>query len=60
MHSEGLHASGAKLTCFEIAGEDKVFNPAEAKIKGEQVLVSSKKVKSPVSSTFCVEQYCNA
>lgn len=52
MHSEGLHASVARLTCFEIAGEDKVFNPAEAKIKGEQVIVSSKKVKSPVVVRF--------
>lgn len=52
LHSEGLHASGAKLTCFEIAGEDKVFYPADAKIKGEQVLVSSKKVKSPVVVRF--------
>jgi sialate O-acetylesterase len=51
-HSEGLHAAGDKLTCFEIAGEDKVFYPADAKIKGEQVLVSSKKVKSPVAVRF--------
>jgi sialate O-acetylesterase len=51
-HSEGLHTAGDKLTCFEIAGEDKVFYPADAKIKGEQVLVSSKKVKSPVAVRF--------
>jgi sialate O-acetylesterase len=51
-HGEGLHATGNKLTCFEIAGEDKVFYPADAKIKGEQVLVSSKKVKSPVTVRF--------
>jgi sialate O-acetylesterase len=52
LHSEGLHVAGTKLTCFEIAGEDKVFYPADAKIKGEQVLVSSKKVKSPVAVRF--------
>jgi sialate O-acetylesterase len=51
-HSEGLHTAGDKLTCFEIAGEDKVFYPADAKIKGEQVLVSSKKVKLPVAVRF--------
>jgi sialate O-acetylesterase len=51
-HGEGLHAAGDKLTCFEIAGDDKVFYPADAKIKGEQVLVSSKKVKSPVAVRF--------
>jgi len=52
LHSEGLHASGAKVTCFEIAGEDKEFYPADAKIKGEQVLVSCKKVKLPVKVRF--------
>jgi sialate O-acetylesterase len=51
-HGEGLHAAGNKLTCFEIAGEDKVFYPADAKIKGEQVFVSSKKVKLPVAVRF--------
>lgn len=51
-HSEGLHSAGDKLTCFEIAGDDKVFYPADAKIKGEQVLVSSKKVKSPLAVRF--------
>jgi sialate O-acetylesterase len=52
LHSVGLHSAGPKLTCFEIAGVDNVFYPADAKIKGEQVLVSSKKVKSPVVVRF--------
>ena len=51
-HGEGLHATGEKLICFEIAGDDKVFYPADAKIKGEQVFVSSKKVKLPVAVRF--------
>ena len=51
-HSEGLHATGDKLTYFEIAGEDKVFYTAEAKIKDGQVIVQSKKVKSPVTVRF--------
>jgi len=51
-HSEGLHVAGDKLTCFEIAGSDKVFYPAEAKIKDEQVIVQSKKVKAPVAVRF--------
>lgn len=46
-NSEGLHFNGKKLTSFEIAGADKVFYPADAKIKGEQVIVESEKVKSP-------------
>jgi sialate O-acetylesterase len=51
-HGEGLHVIGDKLTYFEIAGEDKAFYPAEAKIKDGQVIVQSKKVKSPVSVRF--------
>ncbi|HBZ21648.1 MAG TPA: sialate O-acetylesterase [Bacteroidales bacterium] len=50
--SEGLHFAGDKLTCFEIAGDDKIFYPGEAKIKGEQVFVTSKKVKLPVAVRF--------
>jgi sialate O-acetylesterase len=51
-NSEGLHSAGNKLTCFEIAGDDMVFYPADAKIKGEQVLVSSGNVKLPVAVRF--------
>jgi sialate O-acetylesterase len=51
-HCEGLHAIGDKLTYFEIAGENKVFYPAEAKIKDQQVIVQSKMVKTPVSVRF--------
>jgi sialate O-acetylesterase len=51
-HSEGLHAAGDKLTYFEIAGDDKVFYPAEAKIKNGEIIVQSKKVKSPVTVRF--------
>jgi sialate O-acetylesterase len=51
-NSEGLHAVGDKLTYFEIAGDDKVYYPAEAKIKNQQVVVQSKKVKTPVFVRF--------
>jgi len=51
-HSEGLYATGKKITCFEIAGADKIFYPAEAKIKGEKVVLSSKDVKLPVTVRF--------
>ncbi len=51
-HNDGLHVAGDKLNCFEIAGEDKVFYPADAKIKGNQVVVQSKKVKIPVAVRF--------
>jgi sialate O-acetylesterase len=51
-HSDGLYAAGKKLTCFEVAGNDKVFFPAEARIKGQQVVVQSKMVKSPAFVRF--------
>jgi sialate O-acetylesterase len=51
-YSEGLHSNGTKLSYFEIAGADKVFYPAEAKIKGQQVIVQSKNVKIPVTVRF--------
>ena len=37
---------------FEVAGEDKVFYPATAKIKGKTVVVSSEKVNKPIAVRF--------
>jgi sialate O-acetylesterase len=51
-HSEGLHSTGDKITYFEIAGEDRIFYPAEAKIKDQTVIIQSKKVKVPVAVRF--------
>jgi sialate O-acetylesterase len=51
-HSEGLHAVGDKLTCFEIAGDDRVFYPAKARIKDQKVIAQSDKVKVPVKVRF--------
>jgi sialate O-acetylesterase len=51
-HSEGLHVVGDKIGCFEIAGADKIFYPADARIKDQQVEVKSDKVKIPVAVRF--------
>jgi sialate O-acetylesterase len=51
-NSEGLHAVGGKLTCFEIAGTDMVFYPANASIQGQKVIVESEKVKMPFAVRF--------
>jgi sialate O-acetylesterase len=48
----GLLQKGDALREFEVAGEDKVFYPAVAKIKGKTVIVSSDKVKNPVAVRF--------
>jgi sialate O-acetylesterase len=51
-HAEGLYVNGNKLNCFEIAGQDKIFYPATAKIKDNQVIVQSDKVKVPEAVRF--------
>lgn len=49
----GLMARGkTALTGFEIAGEDKQFKWAKAKIDGDQVVVWSDDVKSPVAVRY--------
>lgn len=51
-HSEGLHITGKKLIGFEVAGTDKIFYPATARIKDQKVIVQSDKVKIPVAVRF--------
>ncbi len=51
-YAEGLYTTGKKLSCFEIAGTNNIFHPADAQIKGQQVIVQSKKVKEPVKVRF--------
>jgi len=43
----GLVCKGDSLAGFQIAGEDKVFHPATAEMKGATVVVSSDKVSKP-------------
>jgi len=49
---QGLEVRGDKLTGFTIAGEDKVWHNAEAKIEGDTVVVTSDKVSKPVAVRF--------
>lgn len=48
----GLVRRGIQLTGFEIAGGDQVFYPAEARIKGQKVVVNSAQVAKPVAVRF--------
>jgi sialate O-acetylesterase len=48
----GLKFKGDALTGFEIAGEDKVFKPAEASISGDTVTVKSAEVQAPVAVRY--------
>ena len=47
----------AKPAHFAIAGADKVWYWADAEIKGEQVIVSSDKVKNPVAVRYAFRSY---
>jgi sialate O-acetylesterase len=48
----GLIAPLNALSGFELAGEDKVFKPAEAKLEKDAVLVSSAEVPEPVALRY--------
>jgi sialate O-acetylesterase len=52
-HADGLQArGGAALTGFTIAGADGKFVPAEARIEGATIVVSSPDVASPVAVRY--------
>lgn len=48
----GLSSKGKTLKHFAIAGEDRKFVWAEAVIKGDRVVVSSREVKTPVAVRY--------
>lgn len=52
IHSAGLEAKGDKLTGFAIAGGDKKFVWADAKIDGDSVVVKSDQVTKPVAVRY--------
>jgi sialate O-acetylesterase len=48
----GLMAKDKKITTLVIAGADKIFYPADAKIDGNKLIVWSKSVKQPIAVRF--------
>jgi len=52
-HADGLQAKGGgALTGFTIAGPDGNFVPADARIEGSTVVVSSQQVSDPVAVRY--------
>ena len=51
-HGEGLVAKGGTLKGFEIAGADQKFVWADAKLDGDEVVVSSPSVAKPVAVRY--------
>lgn len=55
----GLSTFGKPLDGFTIAGSDKKFYPAEAKIVGKEVVLTSDKVDTPVAVRYCWKNYAD-
>ena len=53
--ASGLKCTGKSPEKFLIAGDDKNFVPATAKIEGNTIVLSSKLVKVPVAVRFCFD-----
>jgi sialate O-acetylesterase len=51
-HAKGLHAVGEPAVGFVIAGADRAYYFAKAKIEGDQVVVWSEKVPNPVAVRY--------
>jgi len=51
----GLVVRGPRLVGFEIAGQDQQFFPAEAKIDGSEIVLSSSRVTKPVAARYAWE-----
>jgi sialate O-acetylesterase len=51
-HAAGLRLGGAGPTGFEVAGEDRKFVPAAARIEGDSLLVSAGVVPHPVAVRY--------
>jgi sialate O-acetylesterase len=59
--AEGLQtADGKALRGFEVAGSDGIFHPATAEIKGTQIKVQAKAVKTPVSVRYAWQPFTDA
>lgn len=58
----GLSPINRNLSGFEVAGKDKVFYPAEAKIgkDGKTVIAQSPEVSDPVYVRYGINGYCTA
>ncbi|MEM6800140.1 MAG: sialate O-acetylesterase [Bacteroidota bacterium] len=49
---EGLELRGENIRAFELAGEDKIFYPAEARIEGAEIYLKSSQVAQPIACRY--------
>lgn len=53
----GLTSFGNEIKTFELAGEDQVFHPANAAVKGKTVVVSSPQVSEPIAVRYAFKDF---
>ena len=53
----GFTTFGKDLVNFEIAGKDQIFVPAKAEINGNEIVVSSPKIKEPVAVRYAFKDF---
>lgn len=53
----GIYAQGGESKLFMLAGEDKVFHPAKAKVQRNKVVVTSDAVPNPVAVRYAFENF---
>jgi len=51
-HADGLKLIDPAAPAFVLAGADKIFHPATAKVEGDKVVVTSPDVKEPVAVRY--------
>jgi sialate O-acetylesterase len=59
-HASGLIAHDKPVQSLELAGADKKFHPATAKIVGDSLLVSSPLVREPVAVRYAFTNFPEA
>lgn len=59
-HADGLKADSAGLVGFELAGADRSFVPAKARIEGNTVVVWSEGVEAPVAVRYAWHNFPQA
>ena len=57
-HASGLVARGGAPAQFALAGKDGEFQPADARIEGESVVLTSAKVKEPLFVRYAWCEFC--
>lgn len=56
--AQGLTSFDKKVDCFELAGQDSVFHPAETRIQQNKVILISTGVKHPIAIRYAFHNFC--